>query len=206
MRLFVALEVPEVPRREVRRRLSTVRDRLPQARWVDPDNLHATLLFLGEVDPSRMPALAARLAAACAPFPPLDLRLHGSGTFPPGRPARVAWIGLDAPAELLDLQRAVESAAVEVLGIEPEGRDYRPHVTLARCPDPWRRDAIEKFTHTFGGEIGPPFVAEGGVLMESRLGPSGARHRRMQELPFAGVRPAARGARPEGTGGEEDGP
>lgn len=186
MRLFVALEVPEVPRREVRRRLSTVRDRLPRAKWVDPENLHLTLVFLGEVEPARLPVLEERLAEAFAPFPPLDLRLEGGGTFPPGRPARVAWVGVDAPDDIVDLQRAVEKVAVETVGIEPEGRAYQPHVTLARCPDPWRRDAIEKFDHAFAGSIGPPFVAERGALVESRLAPGGARYKVVREFPLEG--------------------
>jgi 2'-5' RNA ligase len=195
MRLFVALEVPEVPRREVRRRLSTVRDRLPRARWVDPEQIHVTLAFLGEVETAKLRQLAERLAAAFAPFAPMDLRLSGGGTFPPGRPARVAWIGVEAPDVLAELQRAVSQAAMEVLEIEPEERDFLPHVTLARCPSPWRRDSIDKLTHAFSGPVGPPFVARRGVLFESRMAPSGAKYRVVAELPLLGD---------EGQEGEDD--
>jgi 2'-5' RNA ligase len=186
MRLFVALDVPEVAKREVRRRLAAVRDRLPRAKWVDPDNLHVTLAFLGEVDAAKLPALSARLGAAFAPFEPMDLRLSSSGTFPPGRPARVAWIGVDAPREIAALHREVMAAAVETLGIEPEAREHRSHVTLARCSGAWRREAIEKLTHAFSGAIGPPFVADRGILYESRLSPSGARYRAVAEFPLSG--------------------
>jgi 2'-5' RNA ligase len=200
MRLFVALEIPEPVRREVRRRLAGLRDRLPRARWVDPDVLHLTLLFLGEVAAEAAPALAARLQAAFAPHAPLALRLAGGGTFPPGRPARVAWVGVEAPAELLALQAAATRAA------QPEGvangvpqrpageRPYRPHVTLARCPSPWPRGAAEKFAVAFPGEIGPPFVATRGVLLESRLSPQGPRYRALADLPLAATAaPAAAG-------------
>ena len=95
MRLFVALEVPEPPRREVRRRVDAVRDRLPRGRWVDLDDLHLTLLFLGETAEGDVPALTAGLREAFARCPPLDLRLANGGTFPPGRPARVAWVGVE---------------------------------------------------------------------------------------------------------------
>lgn len=186
MRLFVALEVSEPARREVRRRLAALRDRLPRARWTDPDQIHLTLAFLGEVDPAKLRPLAEGLAAAFAPFEPLDLRLDGGGTFPPGRPARVAWLGVDAPEEIAALQRAVEKVAVEVVGIEPEERTFRPHVTLARAQTPWRRETVEKFEHAFSGHVGPPFVARRGVLFESKLSPSGARYRVVAELPFDG--------------------
>jgi 2'-5' RNA ligase len=186
LRLFVALEIPEPPRRDVRRRVDAVRDRLPRARWVDLDNFHLTLLFLGETPEAAVPALAARLRAAFASCPPLDLRLASGGTFPPGRPARVAWIGVDAPDELTALQEEVTRAAVDTLGFAPEERAYHPHATLARCPDPWRREAIDKFKSAFTGPVGPPFVAAHGTLFESKLSPKGARYREVEAFPLSG--------------------
>jgi 2'-5' RNA ligase len=202
MRLFVALEVPEPARREVRRRVAGLRERLPRARWVNPDVLHLTLLFLGEVPPGQVAELAERLRRAFAPFPELPLRLAGAGTFPAGRPARVAWIGVTAPPELAPLQAAAAQAAREAIGApEPDERPFHPHVTLARCPSPWPRGAAEKFAAAFPGEIGPPFVAAGGVLVESRLSPRGPSYRDLAELPLAaapGGEAAAGGAAPSG--------
>jgi 2'-5' RNA ligase len=186
VRLFVALEVPEAVRREVARRMAGVRDRLPQARWVEPDKIHLTLVFLGEVGEDRVPGLVTALRQAFAPYAPMPLRLSEAGTFPPGRPARVAWLGLDAPDELASLQADAVRAAVAAVGHEPEDRPYRAHVTLARCASPWRRDAIDKFVAAFPGETGQPWVADHGVLMESKLSPKGARYRVVEALPFEG--------------------
>jgi RNA 2',3'-cyclic 3'-phosphodiesterase len=186
VRLFVALEIPETPRRELRRRLDGLRDRLPRARWVDLENVHLTLLFLGPTPDAGVPALAAKLREAFARCPPLDLRLADGGTFPPARPARVAWVGVEAPAELLTLQEDVTRAAVDTLRFEPEQRPYHPHVTLARCPDPWRREAIDKLRTALTGPIGPPFVADHGVLFESKLSPKGARYQAVEIFPMAG--------------------
>jgi 2'-5' RNA ligase len=187
MRLFVALEVPEPPRRDLRRRVEGVRDRLPRARWVEFDNVHLTLLFLGETAEADVPALSAKLREAFARCPPLDLRLSSGGTFPPGRPARVAWVGIDAPDALTTLQEDVTRAAVEALGFEPEERAYHPHVTVARCPDPWRRDAIDKFKTAMTGPIGPPFGVHEGILFESKLSPKGARYRAVEVFPLEGA-------------------
>jgi 2'-5' RNA ligase len=186
VRLFVALEVPEPPRRDVRRRVEGVRDRLPRARWVDLDNLHLTLLFLGETPEAGVPGLAAKLREAFARCPALDLRLASGGTFPPGRPARVAWVGVDAPQELMTLQADVTRAAVEALEFAPEERAYHPHVTLARCPDAWRRDAIDKFKNALTGPVGPPFVADHGVLFQSKLSPKGVRYLPVEVFPMMG--------------------
>jgi 2'-5' RNA ligase len=198
MRLFVALPVSEPVRREVRRRAAGLRERLPRARWVEPDLIHVTLLFLGEVEPGPAASLAAALGGACAPFPEMSLRLAGAGTFPAGRPARVAWVGVAAPAPLAGLQAAVVAAARATLGetreTAPDQRPYRPHVTLARCPSPWPRGAAEKFVAAFPGEIGPPFAAGAVLLVESRLSPQGPRHRNLAELPLAGGGPAGEAA------------
>jgi 2'-5' RNA ligase len=187
MRLFVALEVAEAPRRDLRRRVDGVRDRLPRARWVDIENAHLTLVFLGDTAEADVPALAAGLRQAFARCPPLEMRLGSGGTFPPGRPARVAWVGVEAPPELAVLQEEVTRAAVKTIGHEPEERPYQPHVTLARCPDPWRRDAVEKFTTALTGPIGQPFVAEQGILFESKLSPKGARYRAVELFPLEGT-------------------
>jgi RNA 2',3'-cyclic 3'-phosphodiesterase len=184
VRLFVGLEVPEPSRRDLRRRLEGLRDRLPRARWVDLDNLHLTLLFLGETPAADVPALTAELRPAFARCSPLELRLGSGGAFPPDRPARVAWVGVDAPPELVKLQADVTQAAVDAVGFEPEARPYHPHVTLARCPDPWRREAADKFKTGLTGPIGPPFVAGHGVLFESKLSPKGARYRPVEIFPM----------------------
>lgn len=192
MRLFVALEVPEGPRQEAERRVREARRRLPPARWVDLGNLHLTLLFLGAVADERVTPLTAALGRACAPRRPFSLRLAGGGTFPPRRPARVAWLGVDAGAaasELAALQAAVAKAADVALtgsGYEPEDRPYYPHVTLARCPEPWPRSAAERFAAAFEGSIGEPFAVGRAVLIESRLGRGGPRYREEASLPFGG--------------------
>jgi 2'-5' RNA ligase len=185
MRLFVALEIPEAVRREVARRIAGLRERLPRAKWVDPANLHLTLLFFGQVDDAKVPALAAALGEAFAKHPPLELRLADAGTFPPRRPARVAWIGMESPGDLSGLQADASAAAVEAIGFEPEERPFHPHVTLARC-ESWPRDAADKFVAAFPGTIGQPWTAERGVLMESKLSPRGAQYRVAAELPFRG--------------------
>ena len=189
MRLFVAIEIPEPVCREVKRRAAGLRDRLPRARWVDLDVLHLTLLFLGEVAADRIGELGAALRGACAPVPPLALRLSGAGTFPAGRPARVAWIGVEGPRELAVLQAGAVAAAAATVGHQPDERPYRPHITLARCPSPWPRGAVEKFVAALPGEIGPPFTAGHGLLIESKLGPRGPRYRQVEDLPLAGGGP-----------------
>ena len=187
MRLFVALDVPEAVREEARRRVAMVQGRLPPARWVDLAKVHLTLVFLGATDDALVPGLAAALARAAAPFGPLPLALAGGGTFPPRRPARVAWIGVQAPPELARLQAAAQgAAAAAVRTFEAEDRPYSPHVTVARCPEPWPRAAADTFAAALAGPVGEPFAVDEAVLFESQLGRGGARYRAVERFPLAG--------------------
>jgi len=183
VRLFVALELPAALRRAAGDRIAAERRNLPAARWTHPDNLHLTLVFLGEVEEAAVDALAAALAAAFAAHPPLTLRLAGAGTFPPppadgsqggrGRPARVAWVGLTAAEglpRLLALQRAADAACRSVLDLPPERRPWSPHLTLARPKAPWRADAARAFVAAFAPPLGEPFRAAAGRLVRSDLG------------------------------------
>lgn len=190
MRLFVAIELPAAVRREALRRAAAVRERLPAARWVRPEAMHLTLRFLGEVEPDRVAVLSPALAEAFAASPPFTLALHGGGCYPPRRPARVAWAGVRADGTktaadpLLALQARVEAASAAFLGEEPERRPFSPHVTLARCKQPWNRDEVEAFTAALAGPVGEPFAVDRGALIQSRLSPQGARHDTLETFPL----------------------
>jgi len=184
LRLFVAIALPEEVRAAMRRRLAKLRAQLPQSRWVDPDQAHLTLAFLGHHDEERREPLRAALAEVFARYPTMRLRLHGAGTFPQGRPARVAWVGVKGPAELLTLQHDVTDAAAGALEWEPEKRPFHPHVTLTRCNPTWPRTVVERFQLDAQGAWGEEFTAEAGVLFRSRLSPRGAQYEALAQLPL----------------------
>jgi len=125
MRLFVALTLPE----DVRQRLAGLANGLPGARWVKPENLHLTLRFLGEVD--NLAAADMDDALAKIQCPGFDLNLNGVGHFGDGRKLRALWVGVEANAELMRLQEKIEQALIRV-GLPPEPRKFKPHITLAR--------------------------------------------------------------------------
>ena len=125
MRLFVALSLPE----DVQQRLSGLANGLPGARWVKPENMHLTLRFLGEVD--NLAAADVDDALAKIRSPGFGLSLNGIGHFGEGRKLRALWVGVDASDELMRLQEKIEQALIR-LGLPPEPRKFKPHVTLAR--------------------------------------------------------------------------
>lgn len=184
MRLFVALDLPEALAAEVGRRCSEARRHLPRARWVRPEALHLTLAFLGERDEELLPTLREALVPAFATVEPFSLRLEDGGTFPPHRPARVAWLGVKADADLAELGGRVRGALREAVGFEPDRRGFSAHLTVARPKAPWRRREVEYFRSHFRGPVGEAFRVEEGVLYQSLLSPSGARYRARERFPL----------------------
>jgi 2'-5' RNA ligase len=195
MRLFVALTLPPEVRREAGRRIEAERRKLPRARWVHADNLHLTLVFLGEVEEGRVAALSTALTAAFGAHPPPTLQIVGAGTFPPpsrrGRPPRVAWIGVSCATgveALRALHRDVSAAVQGAVDVTLDDRPYAPHLTLARPRETWRRDDVEAFVAAFREPTGGPFTLSAGHLMRSELGRGpggGSLYTTVAELAFA---------------------
>lgn len=128
----MALEMGDEAQRDLETLMTSLRPRVPGARWVRPENVHLTFRFLGDTLPARIAPLQAALASAASACEPSEARIAGLGTFPDrGQPPRVLWVGLRIPPPILELQAACERAAVTV-GFPPEERPFRSHLTLAR--------------------------------------------------------------------------
>jgi len=125
VRLFVAIDLPA----EVRARLGGLGAGVPGARWVDPEQIHLTLRFIGEVDGGAFEDV--RLALGAVQAQRFDLMLDGVGHFGDRRRVRAVWAGV-APDAALDRLAAQIEAALVGAGLESERRKFKAHVTLAR--------------------------------------------------------------------------
>jgi 2'-5' RNA ligase len=174
-RLFVALEVPEVVRRDLRGMLEPWHTKLTGARWVAPEDWHVTLVFLGAVAADRVASLHAGLEVAVADATPFDTALSSFGGFPSQARARVVWAGLEDRAGCIgDLARSVGAA----LGAAPEDRPFSAHLTVARSDRPLRLPddfvhARLPGAHVTVGEI---------VLFRSHLGRPAPRYEPLARL------------------------
>jgi 2'-5' RNA ligase len=137
-RLFTGLEIPP----QVAQSLAMMRGGLPGARWIDPENYHLTLRFIGDIDDGLARDIASLLGRVQrAPF---ELRLDGLSSFG-GRKPRALVAAAVPVAPLMDLH-AEHERLLQRLGLEPEGRKYTPHVTLARLRDSSSRQVAEYLT------------------------------------------------------------
>ena len=94
------------------------------------ENLHITLVFLGEVSPQRIPCTHQAMQAAAQQTAPFSLAIEGLGQFPNGR-GSILWAGVQASTPLLSLQARLFQALADQ-GFDLDKRTYRPHVTLGR--------------------------------------------------------------------------
>ena len=134
-RLFTGVEIPPTSAR----RSSLLRGGLPGARWIDRENYHVTLRFIGDVDDCDR----AGGGASCWPRPARRFELHLDGLTSFGGSKPRAVVATVAPTQaLLELQ-AEQERLMQRIGLEPEGRKYTPHVTLARLRDSSSRDVAE---------------------------------------------------------------
>jgi len=190
VRLFIAADLPAV----VRARLGATQAGLAglplEVRWTRPDGIHLTFAFLGEVPADRVDGIRGALrSSGCRGMAPVALAARGVGVFPDhGRP-RVIWAGVVGEVEAAGrVQRAID-AALAPLGVAPEARPFRPHLTLGRVTGgrggDWR-GALERHAQDDFGA----FEVSACVLFESQPGPGGARYRAVESVPFADVEAA----------------
>jgi 2'-5' RNA ligase len=135
MRTFIALNLPAVQRQELHDATADIRAAVETGTWVAAEKLHLTLKFLGEVDESRVKQIAQRIGEVAGRHRPLELDVGGAGVFPNFRAPRIVWMGVAADTKLELLFDDVERACDE-LGFPPEGRAFRPHITLGRLRVP----------------------------------------------------------------------
>lgn len=167
-RLFTALEIPAT----VATALSMLRGGLPGARWIDPEFYHVTLRFIGDVDH----AVARDAAAALDEIDQFgfDLTLDGVDQFGNHKP-RAIFAAVKSNEALLDLQSEHERA-MKRIGLPPEGRNFKPHVTLARLRDAAPRQVAD-YLSLRGYFRSPTFEVSRFVLFSSRDSVGGGPYR-----------------------------
>ncbi|RAI43844.1 RNA 2',3'-cyclic phosphodiesterase [Rhodoplanes roseus] len=163
-RLFTAIEIPA----EIGERLALLRGGLPGARWIDPENYHLTLRFIGDIDDALARDVSQVLGGVRRPG--FELHLDGLDAFG-GRKPRAVIAAAPATAALVELQ-AEHERLMRRIGLAAEARKFTPHVTLARLRGVSSRQVAD-YLATRAGFRTLPFRAERFVLMSSRASVGG---------------------------------
>ena len=172
MRLFVGIEISAAGREAilgVRERLVSLVAR-QGVRFVNPEKLHLTLAFLGNVDPKDLESLKAALSAVpkvCE----VTLDLISIGAFPDMRRPKVVWIGLEGDLRSLAILAGNVTHAAKPFAPQLDEKPFSPHITLARI-NPGSKEVGRVLAQA---HIEPPaakMVVDSFVLFHSR--PDGA--------------------------------
>lgn len=175
-RLFIAVDPEPAMLDTIFRLISTIKREYPVVgmRYTAPQNLHLTLLFLGDTDNQEIPKIGSKLTKICQKFCEFNLEFSALGAFPSQRNPRILWLGVKDPQPVTALAKAIiqESGLV----MEPDKTQFSPHLTLGRVADDARGVSTETFSRLFSKlgrvEVGSTRIREV-LLYQSVLKPGG---------------------------------
>jgi RNA 2',3'-cyclic 3'-phosphodiesterase len=145
IRTFIGIDVGE----EIRERLVSLQQNLtliePDVKWVEPENLHLTLLFLGEVDQRETIDICRAAQKAIQAMPVFVMSVEAAGCFPNIRRPRTLWVGVGKGSpEVCAVHDAIEKPLLDMGNYRRETRGYTPHITLGRVKSDRPSDALAK--------------------------------------------------------------
>jgi 2'-5' RNA ligase len=193
LRTFIAIDLGQA----IRDRCVALQEVLGRAgadvKWVEPENLHVTLLFLGEVVDRDVPTLCQAVADGCAGQEPFVLAVEAVGCFPNPRRPRTIWVGVGAGTqEVCALHDALEPPLLALGCYRREERQYTPHITLGRVKGDRGRAHAQRgeglaaaLARQAGWRAGETEVREVRVL-SSELTPRGPVYTVLSRAPLSG--------------------
>jgi 2'-5' RNA ligase len=179
MRLFTTIQLPAPTHAHLTGVIETLRThpRLKEtASFTTPHTLHITLKFIGEVEDDIVPLLITSLRTLI--IPPMPFNIDRFLVLPGNGPARVLAANVTRNLDpITSLFHQIESAC-QPLGVSREGREYKPHVTLARFRRPTNSVTARNLIRMIDPALlpAPSFTATSFTLFQSHLDPTGAIH------------------------------
>ncbi len=186
MRTFIAIELSE----EIKNELAQIQARLRYAgadvKWVEQQNIHLTMKFLGEVKEDRIEEVVSALNEVAKESKPFEAIIKDLGVFPKLEFPRVVWVGLERGAEESKaLARRVDER-LEKLGFQRESRPFSPHLTIGRVRSPKNKAALkEKIMATSIEKVLSQRV-DSIILFKSELTSQGPIYSKLHESKFSG--------------------
>jgi 2'-5' RNA ligase len=172
MRLFIAITLDKAIREKLVAVQSELQKSQPDMKLVEPDNIHLTVRFLGEVAEARLPEVT-RAIGVVENCPAFELDLKGVGAFPVERHPRVVWVrGVDAGNTLEKMYTALEQGLVNI-GFRPDDHKFSAHITLGRNKAPKYNEEFRNLMNEYAdGDFGRQAVTKVSLLRSS-LRPAG---------------------------------
>ena len=186
VRVFVAVGISSEAREQLTDAADRIRREVPQGiQWANPDGMHLTLKFLGNISVAKLDPLYECLVPVAGSHARFPLELAGLGMFPNRRRPRVLWAGVAGDLDALSVLQQDTENAINAVGHPPERRAFSPHITLGRP----RRSVSDAQLSRIGAVVpglDPPqpvrWQVEAVDVMQSELHPSGAKYTVLKSL------------------------
>jgi RNA 2',3'-cyclic 3'-phosphodiesterase len=174
LRTFIGVDIGK----SIRERAVALQETLARTgtdvKWVEPENLHVTLLFLGEVDDREVPAVCRVVAEQTHQHPAFMMNIQSAGCFPNLRRPRILWIGVgEGTQELCAVHDSLETPLLELGCYRREERQYTPHITLGRVKSDRPAEKLSAALAQNAGWQGGKVSVSEILVMSSELTPKG---------------------------------
>ena len=133
MRTFIAVDLPKETLEKIQEIIDYFKLQTPNRalKWVSTKNLHLTIKFIGEISPDILSQVKNMITSTLATQTAFNIGIEGLGMYPNPHKPRVVWLGISNTGPLIAIHNKLD-AALKAVDIEPERRDYSPHLTIAR--------------------------------------------------------------------------
>jgi len=186
MRTFIAIELSE----EIKDSLAQVQSNLKYAgadvKWVEKNNIHLTLKFLGEIDEKKCEMVKLALDETAKSAKPFEISLKDIGAFPKIDYPRVIWVGLDKGAKE-SIELAVKTdETLSKIGFDKETRPFAAHLTIGRVRSAKNKEALKEKIDSYDPKhLQPHQLINSITLFQSTLTPKGSVYTKLHEARFA---------------------
>ena len=176
MRVFIAIDIDDKIRKAIaalqKQIASKVDVKKGDVKWVEPNNIHLTLKFLGEISDEQLTEVSEIVKTVAQAHQKFNLDIESVGSFG-GRSTKVVWVGAGKGTDaLLALQKDLDDL-LEQAGFPKEDREFSAHLTLCRVNHPVAGlkvgEAVAQFSHLKLGSI----AADAIYIYQSQLTPQG---------------------------------
>jgi RNA 2',3'-cyclic 3'-phosphodiesterase len=176
-RTFVAVEIDPAIRARAVELIGVLRAAEADVKWVEAENLHVTLQFLGEVTDDQIAAVCKAVEQGAAETRAFDLEIGGAGAFPNSNRPRTLWIGAKAGAEQMAELHENVALALSELGYQDEERRFQTHLTIGRTRSGKNVAHLGRLIKEHADFPAGPMRVEKATVFSSTLDRGGAQYR-----------------------------
>ena len=186
LRTFVAVELDEEIRKGLSGLITHLKATGADVKWVTPENIHVTLKFLGYIDDTQVAPVSKLIRNATASINSFAIDIKQLGAFPNTKRPRVIFVVAHEEGNNLAAIYSRLNESLTELGIEREGREFTPHLTIGRVKSVKNLKALIDVMDTLKESSCGQQMVRGVVLMQSDLKPTGPIYKKLEEFKLGG--------------------